>query len=112
MERRFDVYSLLGILIAIALAILSPNIPKISAIGFIIILVIFIFLVILIILLNLYLSERRKRQEIEDKTIKLGKEIETLYNEISFLKERFKTIEDLSETKAKISIIERRLFKK
>ncbi len=113
MVRESNVYTLLAILIAIGLAIFSPNIPKISStIGLINGLLIFFLLILLVMLLDVYLNERRKRIILELKSEKFMKNIEDINKEISFIKERFKIIEDLSETKAIIKLMEKNIFRK
>jgi len=113
MQEGFNIYTILSIMIAIALAIFSPSMPKInSTINLINGLVIFFIILLLVILLDIYLKERRRKREIENKVEEINKKTELINGEISFLKDRFKTLEDLSTTKAKLELIEKRIFKK
>jgi divalent metal cation (Fe/Co/Zn/Cd) transporter len=113
MYKNSDIYTVLGILIAVALAIFSPNMPKISStIGFITGIVIFVIVFLLVLLLNFYLNERRKRNVLEIKIEKITKQIEENKKDLFFLKERFKTLEDFAETKVKLDIIEKKVLKR
>ena len=113
MPKEFNFYTLLAITVAIGLAILSPNIPKISStIGLINGLIILFLLILLIILLDVYLNERRKKITLESRTNKITENIQKIKEEISFLKERFKILEDLSDVRTKIKILEKTISKK
>ncbi len=98
---------------AIALAIFSPSLPKISStINLITGLIVFFILLLLVILLDIYLKERKRKDILEEKIDNIIRNLKEVSREISFLKEIFKTIEDLSGLKTKMEIIEKKVFKK
>lgn len=94
---------------AIALAIFSPNMAKInSAIGLVNGIIIFFIFLLLVILLDIYLRERRRKKDMENKIEELSDKFTSIAKELDFMKERFKTLEDFSEVKAKVNLLERR----
>ncbi|MDP1695819.1 MAG: hypothetical protein Q8L29_02830 [archaeon] len=108
--KGFDPYTIVGIIIAITLAIFSPSVPKINSSGSIIIwLVTFIILVLVVILINLYLNSNTERNIIKRKIDEIEKHNKKLIEEIAFLKERFKTLTDLTEVRTEIKFIKNKL---
>lgn len=109
MAKGFDIYTIIGLIIAIALAIFSPNMPKISSTGIIAWLVTFIILVLIVILINFYLNSQSEREIMKNKIESINKSNKDIDKEITFLKERFKTLEELTEVRIEIKAIKKRL---
>lgn len=109
MPKELDIYTVIGSIIAIALAILSPSIPAIStAIGPIAWLSFFIILIVIVFLINWYLNTKNEKAILERKIIEIINQNKEIKNELIFLKERFKTLEDFAEVKARISLLEKK----
>ncbi|MEK6927437.1 MAG: hypothetical protein AABX11_03310 [Nanoarchaeota archaeon] len=106
MQKEYDIYSLIGIIIAIALAVLSPTMPSIiSKIGMIGLIAIGTILIAIVILTNVYLDSKKEKEYLKNKIEELIKEQKDIKFEVTFLKERFKTLEDLAKVKAEIELI-------
>jgi len=106
MQKGIDIYTIMGIIIAIGLAIISPSIPKIStSIGILGVVTIFIVLIAIVILTNSYLENRKEKEIIKNSFINLREEMKNNNVEMKFLKERFKTLEDLSKVKADVELL-------
>lgn len=110
MSKGIDVDTIIGILIAIAVSIFSPNIPQIKSTWILIGGLIFVIIIIaVVILLNIYLDEKKGKDE---RLENISQENNNIKKELEFLKDRFKTLEDLSIVRAKVDLIEKRIFKR
>ncbi|MEK6855759.1 MAG: hypothetical protein AABX66_01225 [Nanoarchaeota archaeon] len=108
MPKEYDLYSLVGVIVAIALAILSPTMPSIiTTLGVIGLIAIFIVVMAIVILINVYLKSKKDKEILKNKIEIFSEENKKTQLEINFLKERFKTLEDLARVKVELEYLKR-----
>lgn len=106
--KEFDAWALIGLLMSIALAIITPSLSPIitSPQGLVITIGIVFIALLVIIITNEYLKSKRKIRGIEEKMKEMTATAAELKNEYDRLEERFKTIEQLTEIRERLARLE------
>jgi len=111
MIKNIDSWTIIGILVSIGLVIITPSIPKLTYTEMFIIIITLFLAILIVLIVNEYLKIKDRLDINEEYMEKINKDEGMMRKEIEFLKERFKTLEDLSELRTRLELLEMRYKK-